>query len=493
MGGPMANKQRGPLPPVLSSEETRVKPPEEDEEELPPEDPSWDPQRDETMMQANPAPITDEAEVDDATPPVPRKIVPVPMEELGDQGLDDPTISLTPKVTTDGGMHAPEDALDDSTRHIPRKSTVRPAQQAEDDSTRQIPRKSSIRPALQEPDDPTRQIPRKTGQRPALQDSPPPVRNPARKSGAMPPVTRAAPAQEPPLPWDAGQEDSLSRLPTRAQPLPPIAPAAPQSLVYPPEGPPVLVPINTEPHFLAQAPKVSPVITQPNYVPPPPAVVSPIVTAPHLTNSPPPNAQPPEGELRTTFSNKAAMVADLVKATFARRSYGVAPYRLRIDEPDGPSTAGGLHARQPISLVAHMDSAPPIVVGWVDVAKKESQLRTYDVVKRRHQHRYTTGLEITADEYTRFLDELVETLFYGGIKIMLQVPDDEPAPGQSVQGQSPAQAQAQVQAQPQTSSRGCFGTLFILTVTFATGIAVGMFSDFFALLSDRLMALLAGR
>jgi hypothetical protein len=262
--------------------------------------------------------------------------------------------------------------------------------------------------------------------------------------------------------------------------------------VYPPEGPPVLVPINTEPHFLAQAPKVSPVFTQPNYVPPPPAVVSPIVTAPHLTTSPPPNAQPPELDLRTAFSNKAAMVADLVKATFARRSYGVAPYRLRIDEPDGPSTAGGLHARQPISLVAHMDMAPPIVVGWVDVAKKESQLRAYDVVKRRHQHRYTTPLEITADEYTRFLDELVETLFYGGIKIMLQVPDDEPVPGQSVQAQAQGQSQIQVQAQPRTSSRGCIGTLFILTVTFATGIAVGMFSDFFALLSERLMALLAG-
>src|SRR5687767_4743294 len=131
MGGPMANKQRGPLPPVLSSEETRVKPPEEDEEELPPEDPSWDPQRDETMMHANSVPITDESGVDDATPPVPRKIVPVPMEELGDQGLDDPTISLVPKVTTDTGMHAPQDAPDDSTRQIPRKSPGRPAQPEE--------------------------------------------------------------------------------------------------------------------------------------------------------------------------------------------------------------------------------------------------------------------------------------------------------------------------------------------------------------------------
>jgi hypothetical protein len=518
---PMANKQRGPLPPVLSPEETRVRPPEEDEAELPPEEPSWDPQRDETMMHPNAAPVTDEAEmeVDDATPPVPRKIVPVPIEDLPEQALDDPTISLMPKVTTDGGMQAPQDAVDDSTRQIPRKSTVRPPPQAEDDSTRQIPRKSSIRPALQDSDDPkaeddptrqiprkssirpslqdpdpTRPIPRKTGQRPALQDAPPPVRNPARKSGAMPPVARPAPAQEPPLPWEAGSnEDDLSRLPTRAQPLPPAAPASPQSLVYPPDGPPVLVPVNTEPHFLAQAPKVSsPVFTQPNYVPPPPPVVSPIVTAPHLTTLPPAAAPPPETDLRTTFSNKAAMVADLVKATFARRSYGMAPYRLRIDEPDGPSTAGGLHARQPISLVANMDSAPPIVVGWVDVAKKDAQLRTYDVVKRRHQSRFTTPLDLTANEYEEFLNELVETLFYGGIKIMLQVPDDEPSPGQGVQSPAQGQGQVQVQAQPQTSGRGCLGTLFILGVTFATGVAVGSFSDFFAILSERVLGLFSG-
>src|ERR1043165_2773460 len=54
---PMANKKRGPLHPDLSREETRVRPPEEDEAELPPEEPSWDPQRDETMMHPNSAPV----------------------------------------------------------------------------------------------------------------------------------------------------------------------------------------------------------------------------------------------------------------------------------------------------------------------------------------------------------------------------------------------------------------------------------------------------
>src|SRR5262245_38880839 len=72
----MANKQRGPLPPVLSSEETRVKPPEEDEAELPPDEPSWDPQRDSTQLLPRNKPVPIGEGVDDATPPVPRKIPP---------------------------------------------------------------------------------------------------------------------------------------------------------------------------------------------------------------------------------------------------------------------------------------------------------------------------------------------------------------------------------------------------------------------------------
>jgi hypothetical protein len=193
-------------------------------------------------------------------------------------------------------------------------------------------------------------------------------------------------------------------------------------------------------------------------------------------------------DLRTAFSNKAAMVADLVKATFARRSYGTAPYRLRIDEPDGPSTAGGLHARQPISLVSRLESAPPVVVGWVDVSKKESQLRNYAVVSKRHKGRYNTELDINEEEYDRFLNELVETLFYGGIKILLLVPDEEPPapPG------SP-QAQAQAQAQQQRGGRSCLGTLFLLSLTFALGVGAGLNAERFAPLIEQVKALLPQR
>jgi len=220
-------------------------------------------------------------------------------------------------------------------------------------------------------------------------------------------------------------------------------------------------------------------------------VVAPIVTAPHLSPSAPipqgAEEPPAELDLRTSFSNKAAMIADLIKATFSRRSYGRAPYRLRIDEPDGPSTGGGRQARQPISLVTTLESAPAVVCGWVDVAKKESQLRSYGVVAKRHKNRYGADLDITEEEYEAFLNELVDTLFYGGIKILVQVPD-EPDPHQQ-------QAQAgggQSQPQPR-GGRSCLGTLLLLTLTFALGVGAGLNSERFAPVIEQLKALIGQR
>jgi hypothetical protein len=500
----MANKQRGPLPPVMSTEETRVKPPEDEEDaaELPPEPSTWDEERDSTRQLPHTAYPDDAGGVDDVTPPVPRKINPIPLEDPDLQGPDEATRPIPRKAGARPAVQEPDDA----TRPIPRKTGARPALQDPDDATRPIPRKTSARPAVQEPDDATRPIPRKTSARPALQDPDDATRAIPRKTGMRPAVR-----EDSSIPWEQGEaEEDAAALPTRAQSLPPIISGPEQALVYPPDGPPVLVPVNTEPHYIRPAPMVPlatephytrppphaspqmpiPLVTAPNYVPAPPPVLSPVVTAPHLVSPVQPipqGAMQPEGDLRTAFSNKAAMVADLVKATFARRSYGMAPYRLRIDEPDGPSTAGGLHARQPISLVSKLESAPAVVCGWVDVAKKEAQLRSYAVVIRRHKTRYTDGLDITEEEYDRFLNELVETLFYGGIKIVVQVPDDpEPMQAQGTQAQG-------TQAQPQPAGRSCLGTLFLVALTFALGVGAGLNSEKFAPVIERVKAMLPKR
>jgi len=81
----------------------------------------------------------------------------------------------------------------------------------------------------------------------------------------------------------------------------------------------------------------------------------------------------------------------------------------------------------------------------------------------------------------------VETLFYGGIKILLLVPDEEqPAPPGSPQ----ALAQAQ---QQQRGGRSALGTLFLVIVTFALGVGAGLNAERFAPLIEQVKALIPQR
>ncbi|MDC0714075.1 hypothetical protein POL68_36760 [Stigmatella sp. ncwal1] len=342
----MASKHREPRPPVVSNQETRVRPLEEEEQPVQ-EESSWNAPDDSTRLIANnapPQPDWEEPE-EDATPPAPQKrgpIAPLPSEDA------------------------------------------------------------------------TRPIRRQTGARRALD----------------------APA----LPWDAQKEaDPLATGPYTLPPLEIPAQPAPR-----PSSGGLHSPLS--------------VITQPHYTPGGTSEPASVITAASATSMGP----PPSGEkLRTAFANKAAVIADLVRAAFARRSYGPASYRLRIDEPDGPSTAGGILARQPISLVSNLESAPAIVCGWVDVSKKESQLRNHAAVVKRHQSRYGRPMDISAEEYERFFNELVDTLFYGGIKVLVLIPDEQEAP--------PAQVQPR-----KAPSRSGLGTFLLLVLAFALGVGAGL-------------------
>ncbi len=129
---------------------------------------------------------------------------------------------------------------------------------------------------------------------------------------------------------------------------------------------------------------------------------------------------------------------------------------------------------------------PPSSVGWVDVAKKESQLRTYAVVAKRHKGRYDADLDINEDEYERFLNELVDTLFYGGIKILVQVPDEEPdAPPGRPQAPGPGARRS-----PSARGRSRLGTLLLVLLTFALGVGVGHELGALRPLIDRMKALI---
>lgn len=166
--------------------------------------------------------------------------------------------------------------------------------------------------------------------------------------------------------------------------------------------------------------------------------------------------------LRTMFANHSALLAEELRVGLAKKVYGRGPHRvLRIDEPEGPSTAGGKLARQSISLVPRKGSGPSLVCGWVDVSKREAQLRNFDAVARRYEAHHGEPLELRADEYERFLTDVEEVLTRAVIKVRVMVPEE--APG------------ARVVAPAVARRKGVpgFWVLVIAALAFGLGVLVG--------------------
>jgi hypothetical protein len=138
---------------------------------------------------------------------------------------------------------------------------------------------------------------------------------------------------------------------------------------------------------------------------------------------PPPAAG---GSNRTMFATQATLFADRLRERFAQKRYGRAPHQriLRIEEPEGPSTAGGRLARQALCLVPRAGTAPTLVCGWVDVSKEESQLRGYESVARRYEAHHGTPLDLAAQDYERCVDDLEAVLRAGGIRVRVLIPEE---------------------------------------------------------------------
>jgi hypothetical protein len=99
---------------------------------------------------------------------------------------------------------------------------------------------------------------------------------------------------------------------------------------------------------------------------------------------------------------------DVFGFKFGSRVYGKRkPRKLEISKPDGLSTSGGRVARQNVILApADGSSASPIVVGWVDVANKRAELRSFRMLGKQFEARHGRGIDLEADAY----DELERDL-----------------------------------------------------------------------------------
>ena len=70
--------------------------------------------------------------------------------------------------------------------------------------------------------------------------------------------------------------------------------------------------------------------------------------------------------LRTQVASQAASLAESVTDGFDGFSMGAGAYGVDLSVPEGPSTGGGVQARQHLRLVPRRRGFPIIVAGTVD-------------------------------------------------------------------------------------------------------------------------------
>lgn len=108
-------------------------------------------------------------------------------------------------------------------------------------------------------------------------------------------------------------------------------------------------------------------------------------------------------ELRTRVANEAASLAEAVNDGFDGFHMGAGDYVVELMTPDGPSTGGGVQARQHLRLVPRRKGYSVVVAGSVDPVSKAGELRTYQHVSLLHLQRFGKALDIMEEEYDAFL------------------------------------------------------------------------------------------
>jgi len=121
------------------------------------------------------------------------------------------------------------------------------------------------------------------------------------------------------------------------------------------------------------------------------------------------------GAIYTATAAQGFDSATLINAAMANKHVGkTVQRRVVVAEPDGPSTSGGKHARQTITLApVTAGQGGTVMCGWLDVAKKMAGLRDFRAVSDQYKGRYGAVLDITAEDYlgiVRDLEGLMKTI-----------------------------------------------------------------------------------
>jgi hypothetical protein len=171
---------------------------------------------------------------------------------------------------------------------------------------------------------------------------------------------------------------------------------------------------------------------------------------------------------RTLHAQQAFELADLFAYKFGPSAFN--GRRLRLMEPDGPSTAGGKLARQSMVLVADDPEGTNVVIGWVDAPAKQGELRTFAVLAQQFQARHGRALDLDRQRYEALTKD-IETF----LKIQkIELKRIESAPLPAPPRPAPAPAPASTPSSAPADARAHPGVMLL------TGVIIGLMLGFLA-------------
>lgn len=118
-----------------------------------------------------------------------------------------------------------------------------------------------------------------------------------------------------------------------------------------------------------------------------------------------------QGKVLTQYSTHANMIADTVRAAFAKTKIG--DYTVEMTAPED-STKGGLLALQHVILKPATGMS--LVVGTVNAGDKSAELRSYAHVAKVQEERFKRPLSFDAPAYALFLEKAGSVLGAFGIE-----------------------------------------------------------------------------
>jgi hypothetical protein len=107
--------------------------------------------------------------------------------------------------------------------------------------------------------------------------------------------------------------------------------------------------------------------------------------------------------LRTHHSLEASQLASAMNEALGKLRIAPGDYAAELTEPEGPSTGGGVQARQNLRLVPRAAGFPTLVAGHANQAEGTAELRTYEYLDRLHKKQFDRPVELDRMQYSELV------------------------------------------------------------------------------------------